>query len=62
MIVPKGINMVVNKTKQVSLPASLIQIFSDYFDGMNALKGDFKDRNRQLFVLNRELLRKLTKK
>ena len=54
--------MVVNKTKQVSLPASLIQIFSDYFDGMNALKGDFKDRNRQLFVLNRELLRKLTKK
>ena len=62
-IIPKGINMVVNKTKQVSLPASLIQIFSDYFDGMNnALKGDFKDRNRQLFVLNRELLRKLTKK
>ncbi len=61
-IVPKGINMLVNKAKQSSLPASLIQIFSDYFSEVNALKGDFKDRNRQLFVLNRELLRKLTKK
>lgn len=61
-IVPKGINMVVNQAKRTFQPASLIQLFSDYFDAVNALKGDFKNRNRQLFVLNRELLRKLTKK
>jgi len=61
-IIPKGINMVVNQTKQDLQPISLVQLFSDYFDTVYALKGDFKDRNRQLFVLNRELLRKLTKK
>lgn len=61
-IVPKGINMVVNKNEQLSQPLSLMQLFSGYFEAINTLKGDFKDRNRQLFQLNRELLRKLTKK
>lgn len=61
-IVPKGIYMVTNRTEQAAQPVSLIQLFSDCFNAVNALKGDLKDRNRELFSLNRELLRKLTKR
>lgn len=61
-IIPQGIRMIVNKRGEGSQPATLPQIISEYFSEVNALKGDFLERNRQLFSLNRELLRKLAKK
>ncbi len=61
-IVPKGINMVINQAQHEQQPMSLIQIFADYFNEMNKLEGDIKSLNKQLFELNRGLLRKLTKR
>lgn len=61
-IVPKGIRMVVNKNHHEQQPMSLIQIFADYFNEVNKLEGDIKSLNKQLFELNRGLLRKLTKR
>ena len=61
-IVPKGIHMVMNKNQETMQPMSLIQIFADYFNEVNKLEGDIKTLNKQLFELNRGLLRKLTKR
>ena len=67
-LVPKGIRMVVNTKEQPYLPP-LLRTFSDLYHGVNEeittlsadFKADFKERQRRISTINKELLRKLRK-
>ena len=68
-LVPKGIKMVVNTKEQPYLPP-LLRTFADFYHGVNEeistfsadLKADFKEGQRRISTINKELLRKLRKK
>ena len=68
-LVPKGIRMVVNTREQPYLPP-LLRTFTDFYHGVNEeistfgadLKADFKEGQRRISTINKELLRKLRKK
>ena len=68
-LVPKGIKMVVNTKEQPYLPP-LLRTFTDFYHGVNEeistlgadLKADFKEGQKRITTINKELLRKLRMK
>ena len=68
-LVPKGIRMVVNTREQPYQPP-LLRTFSDFYHGVNEeissisadLKADFKEGQRRISTINKELLKKLRMK
>jgi len=68
-LVPKGIRMVVNTREQPYVPP-LLRAFADVYHGVNEeisnlgadIKADFKEGQRRISTINKELLRKLRKK
>ena len=68
-LVPKGIRMVVNTREQPYLPP-LLRTFTDFYHGVNEeistfgadLRADFKEGQRRISTINKELLKKLRKK
>ena len=68
-LVPKGIRMVVNIREQPYQPP-LLRTFSDFYHGVNEeissisadLKADFKEGQRRISTINKELLKKLRMK
>ncbi len=62
----KGLNIVVNNTAE-GHETNFLQIFADYFNELNSIPGkmsisNLSMSNKRISVLNRELLRKLTKR
>ncbi|MBR6032813.1 MAG: diacylglycerol kinase family lipid kinase [Bacteroidaceae bacterium] len=68
-LIPKGIRMVVNTSEQPYLPP-LLRTFTDFYHDVNEeltnigadIRADFKEGQRRISTINRELLRKLRKK
>lgn len=68
-LIPKGIRMVVNTREQPYLPP-LLRAFSDFYHGVNEeistfgadIRADFKESQRRISTINKELLKKLKKK
>ena len=63
-IIPKGLYVIATeKKKEKAEIENLLQVISNYFSGLH-LKGEemLAKRQNQLFELNRNLLRKLSKK
>lgn len=63
-IIPKSLNIVINnrEKRESKRPESILQIFGDYFNEVNILKGDLYAHNKRLQEIHRSLLRKLMKK
>ena len=67
-LIPKGIYMVVNTNEQPYIPP-LLRTFTDFYHGVNEeistlgadIRADFKERQRRISIINKELLRKLRK-
>lgn len=62
----KGVNIVVNNTAE-GRETNFLQTFADYFNELNSIPGkmsmnNLSMSNKRILVLNRELLRKLTKR
>jgi len=68
-LIPKGIRMVVNTSEQPYLPP-LLRTFTDFYHEVNEeltnigadIRADFKEGQRRISTINKELLRKLRKK
>jgi len=68
-LIPQGIRMVVNTNQQPYIPP-LLRTFADFYHDVNEeistlsadLRADFKERQRRISIINKELLRKLKKK
>lgn len=68
-LVPHGIRMVVNTREQPYIPP-LLRTFTDFYHGVNEeistlgadIRADFKESQRRIRIINKELLRKLRKK
>ena len=68
-LVPRGIYMVVNTREQPYLPP-LLRTFADFYHDVNEeistlsadIRADFKEGQRRISTINKELLRKLRKK
>lgn len=68
-LVPKGIRMVVNTNEHPYLPP-LLRTFADFYHDVNeeistfgaGIKADFRESQRRISIINKELLRKLKKK
>lgn len=68
-LIPQGIRMVVNTHPQPYIPP-LLRTFADFYHDVNEeistlsadLRADFKERQRRISIINKELLRKLKKK
>lgn len=63
-VVPKALNIIVNskRKRRIKKPDSLLKIVSDYFVEVNAIRGNLQTRNRKWLELNRNLLRRLSKR
>lgn len=62
-IVPKGINIVTNPdvTEKDRQPNVVLNVFSDFFNNINNVRGDIEKQRKRIQALNKVLLRKLTK-
>lgn len=63
-VVPKALNIIINskRKRRIKKPDSLLKIVSDYFVEVNAIRGNLQTRNRKWLELNRNLLRRLSKR
>lgn len=61
-LIPHGLNIVVCDKKKEDEPFSLLQQISEYFSGLKPKSEVFTVRHNHLFELNRNLLRRLSKK
>lgn len=61
--VSKGLHVVVHEEAQIAPKDNILSVFSAYFNDLESIGGtELKARSKRFLVVNRELLRKLTKK
>lgn len=60
-IVPRGLNVIISSKRKEDEPFSLLQQISEYFSGLKPAS-EVLNRHSHLFELNRNLLRRLSKK
>ena len=61
-LIPHGLNIIVSDRKKEDEPFSLLQQIAEYFSGMKPKSESFASRHSHLFELNRNLLRRLSKR
>ncbi|MDO4181192.1 MAG: YegS/Rv2252/BmrU family lipid kinase [Bacteroidales bacterium] len=61
-LIPKGLNIIIPDKKKESEPFSLLQQMAEYLSGLRPKREAFTMRNKHLFELNKNLLRRLSKK
>ncbi len=61
-LIPQGLNIIVSDKKKENEPFSLLQQISEIFSGMKPKAETFAFRHSHLFELNKNLLRRLSKK
>ena len=61
-LIPHGLNIIVSNKKKENEPFSLLQQIAEYFIGMKPKSESFALKHHHLFELNRNLLRRLSKR
>ena len=62
-LIPHGLNVIISNKKKEEEPFSLLQQIVEYFSGLKPKHEELiKQKYNHLFVLNRHLLRRLSKK
>ena len=62
-LIPHGLNVIISNKKKEEEPFSLLQQIVEYFSGLKPKHDELiKQKYNHLFVLNRHLLRRLSKK
>ncbi len=61
-LIPQGLNIIISDKKKENEPSSLLQQISEIFSGIKPKADTFTFRHKHLFELNKNLLRRLSKK
>ena len=62
-IIPSGLNVVIGKMRKEEIPTNVMQQMLDYFNGLSPIEKEvFQKKYKSLFYLNKQLLKRRTKK